>query len=257
MKGSAVRIRASALLFSRDFLRVAVAEVTDSVAEGSTRGLRRMAARRPLRIASLIVMRRREALRMTGTFTPGTLFTVVAAWTATQLKLSINGANFTTPVTNTNIPTLTAPTFDIGSAAGTSALDGDILWFAAGSGTLANADATTLNTFGNTDPTRGTLPATPTALWTADTTAYQTAAGSQTTTTTYSYDPLARLQQVTRASNDCTAYWYDSDSNRSQIRTATDNGCNSFSTSSAYAYQTGTSTPIDALTSVTPAGGGA
>src|SRR3954452_341621 len=64
MKGSAVRIRASALPISRDFSSEAGSEVPGSTAEGSTRGLQRAAAR-PFSIASLIVMRRRAASRMT------------------------------------------------------------------------------------------------------------------------------------------------------------------------------------------------
>jgi RHS repeat-associated protein len=192
----------------------------------------------------------------TGTFSPGTAFTVVAAWTASQLKLSINGGSFTT-ASNSNVPALAATLFDLGSAAGSSQLDGDLLWFAAGTGTLANADAGTLNGFGNNDPTLAGLPATPSMLWTADAATYRTPAGTLTTTTGYGYDSLGRLQQVTRASNDCTGYWYDADSNRSQIRAASDSGCNTFATNSSYAYQTGTSTPADALTSVTPTGGSA
>src|SRR4051812_11230194 len=64
MKGSAVRIRASALRVSRDFSLESSAEVPGSTREGSTRGLL-LAAARPFRIASLIVMRRRAASRMT------------------------------------------------------------------------------------------------------------------------------------------------------------------------------------------------
>jgi hypothetical protein len=62
MKGSAVRIRASALSIFRDFSLESRVEVTGTAVEGSTRGLR-LAAARPVRIASLIVMRRRAASR--------------------------------------------------------------------------------------------------------------------------------------------------------------------------------------------------
>jgi RHS repeat-associated protein len=193
----------------------------------------------------------------TGTFTPGTLVTVVAAWTATSLKLSINGAAFTS-VNNSNVPALAATLFDLGSAVGSSQLDGDALWFVSGTGTLANTDATTLNTLGNSDPTLTTLPTTSsqTAVWSADNNTYQTPDTGQTSTR-YTYDSIGRLERVTRASNDCTAYWYDRDSNRTQIRTSSDAGCSAFTTSHTYGYQTATSIPLDALTSVTPSGSGA
>jgi hypothetical protein len=65
MKGSPVRVRASALSLCRDFLRRRLRSVVASWAEGSTRGLREATAR-ALRIASLIGMRRRrEPSRMT------------------------------------------------------------------------------------------------------------------------------------------------------------------------------------------------
>jgi RHS repeat-associated protein len=191
------------------------------------------------------------ATATTGTFTAGTTFTVVAAWTGTQLKLSINGAALSA-FSNSNVPSLSSSLFDIGSAAGASALDGDILWLAGGGGT---PDPAQLNSYANNDPLLANLTGSPTIVWTADTTTYQKPAASQTTTTGYSYDALGRLQQVTRANNDCTSYWYDADSNRTQTRGASDSGCNTFTTSSTYAYQTGASTPVDAVTSVTPSGG--
>ena len=65
MKGSAVRVRASALLICRAFLADRLARLADSRPRGSTRGLREAVAR-ALRIASVIgTRRRREASRMT------------------------------------------------------------------------------------------------------------------------------------------------------------------------------------------------
>jgi RHS repeat-associated protein len=75
--------------------------------------------------------------------------------------------------------------------------------------------------------------------------------------TGYAYDSLGRLEKVTRAANDCTAYSYDADSTRTQIRTSTAANCATFTTASSYAYATGPHTPVDALTSVTPTGGSA
>jgi YD repeat-containing protein len=145
----------------------------------------------------------------TGTFTPGTLFTVVAAWTATQLKLSINGAAFTT-VSNSSVPALSGiQLFDLGSDAGSMQFDGDIFWSATGSGVLANADATTLNNFGNSDPSFAALPGTPTMLWTADSGAVQT----PTYTTTLTYDDADRVASETDPASRVYRFYYDSRNN--------------------------------------------
>ncbi len=71
-------------------------------------------------------------------------------------------------------------------------------------------------------------------------------------TTQYTYDSIGRLQQIQPPSGTaCTAYYYDSDSNRTQTRTATNAGsCGTFSTVTSYSYTTGTYTPVDALTAV-------
>lgn len=73
--------------------------------------------------------------------------TVIAAWTATQLKLSVAGGAFA-EFASTTIPTLAATLADIGALAGggNDLLDCDILFLACGSGTLSDADAAALHT---------------------------------------------------------------------------------------------------------------
>ncbi len=111
------------------------------------------------------------------TFARDELLTVIATWTSTTLKLSINGAAMGAGAANSNAPTLEAATqFDVGQR-GYSAqdwLNGDVLWFATGSGTLADADAAAIHAFGNSDPTIASFPGTPTSLWQANDATYTT-----------------------------------------------------------------------------------
>ena len=98
-----------------------------------------------------------------------------------------------------------------------------------------------------------------TALSAAQITAQYAAASPSTSTTSYTYDSIGRLQQVTPATGQCSQYQYDADSSRTTTLTATDTSgsCGTFSTAFTYAHSTGTYNPVDALTSVTPAGSGA
>lgn len=88
---------------------------------------------------------------ITNTVGAGGLVTLVFAWTATQIKLSINGAAFVT-VANTNIPTLSATLFDIGTMLGSNPIFGSMIWLAHGNGILTDTDASNLNTLGNAIP---------------------------------------------------------------------------------------------------------
>jgi hypothetical protein len=106
-------------------------------------------------------------------FAAGTLRTVVLAWEAGRVRISLNGAAFVN-VAGGNIPNLAAKTtWDILAATnnGTFQFDGEGLWVACGTGTLTDADAATLNALGNTDPTVDTLPpaSVTTMVWSADT----------------------------------------------------------------------------------------
>jgi hypothetical protein len=94
------------------------------------------------------------------TFSAGSYLTLVFAWTSTTLYVSVNGAPFTS-VADTNIPAGSPPAFlDIGARASAAQYgNSDVVWFAAGTGTLTNADAATINGFGNSDPTVSLFPA--------------------------------------------------------------------------------------------------
>lgn len=108
------------------------------------------------------------------TFTVDDVLTLIAAWTATAVTLSVDGAAFVSQA-NSTIPALAATQADLGSSQGTSQhADGDLLWFAAGTGVLTNADATTIHAFGATDPDPADFPAAGkvTAVGWADSAAY-------------------------------------------------------------------------------------
>jgi hypothetical protein len=120
-----------------------------------------------------------------GTWNAGDFVTVVARWTTsgtnTNLGISVNGSAFATTTWPFLVPNFTSTLADLGASLGASAgthWDGDILWYTRGNGTLANADAATLNALGNTDPTMATLPsgAETAFVWSASTTSSDTAA---------------------------------------------------------------------------------
>jgi hypothetical protein len=111
------------------------------------------------------------------TFSAGELITVVVAWDATNLYVSINGGAFTS-LASPHVPAIGATTFDLGSTFGTDSwLNGDVFWSMFGSGTLSGADLTALNALGNTDPADGAVSAgaSMTARWSADTSTYRLA----------------------------------------------------------------------------------
>lgn len=116
-------------------------------------------------------------LGVSQSFALGDEITLVFAWTATQIKLSINGGAFTalgnTEVAPPGLPT----TFQIGGnpSLGTARGDSDFFWAAVGSGTLTDADALTIYNFGKNDRRPAEFPGTSTAVWFADTSTYLTA----------------------------------------------------------------------------------
>lgn len=105
----------------------------------------------------------------------GELVTVVFAWTATQVKVSLNGAAFVA-VANTNIPTLSATAFDIGTihASAGFEIDSDILWFACGTGVMTDAQAAVLAAAGEAYMSDFAAAMVITALWHADDASYET-----------------------------------------------------------------------------------
>lgn len=99
------------------------------------------------------------------TFSKDDIVTVIFAWTATTVVVSLNGAAFAS-TGGSDIPALAATLADIGSADGAGQhVDGDVLWAAFGSGTLTDTDAATIHAFANEDPQLDTIPGTPTAVW--------------------------------------------------------------------------------------------
>lgn len=126
------------------------------------------------------------AITAAQTFSNGDAATVIAAYTGSQIKVSVNGGAFVA-TSDTNIPTLAATLFDIGSQAGSSQLDGNTFWYAAGSGTLSDSDASTINGFGSTPPATASFPtgSTVTGLWPAVTSSWTSGSLVRSTTTTY------------------------------------------------------------------------
>lgn len=110
------------------------------------------------------------------TFSSGDTATVIAAFTSTQVAISVSGGAFTA-VSNSSVPTLAASLADIASQGGSAShFDGEVLWATFGTGTITDAGAATLNGYGNTDPTIAQAVAVDsngatTTLWTADTSA--------------------------------------------------------------------------------------
>jgi hypothetical protein len=101
--------------------------------------------------------------------TPGQGYTVVAAWTPSQLGLSWNGGAFVTAA-RSDIPDLSTVQANLGQQWNTDsqrALNGELLWVAMGTGTLTDDDAAALAALGDTDPTPTNFPeaAQLTALW--------------------------------------------------------------------------------------------
>jgi hypothetical protein len=113
-------------------------------------------------------------LLVTDTVATNDLVTLVMAWTATEIKLSVDGGTFSTQG-NTEIPVLSENLFSIGGAPNMSArINSDVYWVAGGTGTLTDGDAATIHGFGNTDPTPSGLPGTPTFVWPASSNHFKT-----------------------------------------------------------------------------------
>lgn len=106
--------------------------------------------------------------------------TVEFVWTATQVKVSVNGGAHVA-VGNTSIPTLAATLADIGSQGGTvNHIDGRCKWAATLVGALTDVDAAMWVAFGVAGPPSPSVLYWPddhmviTGIWQADTAAYKT-----------------------------------------------------------------------------------
>lgn len=102
------------------------------------------------------------------TFNTNDKITVIYAWTATEHKLSVNGAVFVSQATT--VPPAVHSLFDIAGHAGGSNLqiEGDVFWFAAGTGTLTDTDAATIHGYGDDPLGISVFPGTPTMFWPAN-----------------------------------------------------------------------------------------
>jgi len=115
------------------------------------------------------------AVDIADTEASGDSVTIIAAWTAAALRLSINGSAFSSSATG-GIPVLAASLFDIGAREnGVNPVNGNVVWFACGTGTLTDADAATINGFGSTIKSIDHFPqaAAATLYWPAVTTVNQ------------------------------------------------------------------------------------
>jgi len=111
----------------------------------------------------------------------GDILTIVGAWDATKIYISANASSFASGAASPSAPT--GATFNIGSSPlGSSGdLDSDVLWAAAGTGSLntsSTTDVTALYNYGNSDPTLSGLTslnsgaANPTFVWDGESTQY-------------------------------------------------------------------------------------
>jgi RHS repeat-associated protein len=153
------------------------------------------------------------ATSSTQSFSASTSQTVVVAWTSTEIGISVNGSAFNWEIDTTD-PDLSSYAPQIGRRDdGTSGysrwLNGDILWAAAGSGTLTDTNASTLNGYGDTDPTLTDLTyGDATTLWSADTDAYQSTVPAGYTTH-YSYNSADQLTGETGSGGESYQFFYD------------------------------------------------
>lgn len=87
-------------------------------------------------------------------FSSNTTHTLIIYWTATTIGESVDGGNFVTIARSTGVQTAAnmPSTFSIGSSYGGSQINGSVLWFATGSGTLSNSDSSSIFGFGDSDP---------------------------------------------------------------------------------------------------------
>lgn len=104
------------------------------------------------------------------TFSAGTVKTVIYAWTATDVRISVDGGAFV-GTANTTIPgqaTLFIGSDQVQGNGNNRQGDSDYLWVAGGSGTLTNADAATIQAFGDSDHPQGDFPGGATFAWPAN-----------------------------------------------------------------------------------------
>lgn len=106
--------------------------------------------------------------QISDSFVIGDKRTLIFAWTATEIKISLDGAAFLASG-NTNISQIGSVDIDFGSRgyAGTEQWVGDFFWVLGGTGTLTDADAATIHGYGDTDPSEVGQPGNASVLWKA------------------------------------------------------------------------------------------
>lgn len=90
------------------------------------------------------------------THTSGQTVTLVCAWIAGTIYISLNGSVFTTAARGTNPSFASLTTVDFFSLAAANPVNAAVLWAIMGEGTLVNADAATMHAWGATVPVYGT-----------------------------------------------------------------------------------------------------
>jgi hypothetical protein len=108
-------------------------------------------------------------------YVAGDELTIIGFWTPTQIGISINGGAFVTASTSAP-PNPVQTLIDIGrdTVSASNWMEGDLAWFACGTGTPTNADAAAIHANGHVDPVLDALPAAATAMWPAQTGVYET-----------------------------------------------------------------------------------
>ena len=126
-------------------------------------------------IGSVGTYARASAATQTGTWSANQSIRVIGAWDSSGYKVSLMGAAFSTHA-DSGVETIAATFWKVGATSNdTRNLQGAVEWFAAGTGTLTDADATTINAFGGTDPDPNSFPGTPVAFWSAVDATYRVA----------------------------------------------------------------------------------
>jgi hypothetical protein len=166
----------------------------------------------------------------------GSIVTLIFAWDKNNIKLSYNGGAFSS-MADAVIPDMSAySTISIGSDYGGTYAGGSYLWFASGKGILTDSDASTINGYGNTDPSSTQLAAlnnglgTSTLLWTADTTANTQTAYSQGPARNYTIGTLASEENGAAP----VAYWKFDEGQGNSAKDSSSNQLNGTITGAAW-----------------------
>src|SRR3990167_1693709 len=128
----------------------------------------------------------------TQSFSIGDTKTIIAAWTPTQLKISVDGNQFVTTSTSSipaQAPFLIGSTLVQGSGRQPNS---DYYWVAAGTGTLSDSNASIIHNFANLDKIRADFPGSAVFIWWANSDSYNNDS-AQTTPTRAPTNPPSSL----------------------------------------------------------------